>query len=208
MPDKSSFKDLKQTERETRKGIILEAAIKLFNEKVLHRVGMRDIAAETGISAATIYRYFDSRDDIIVEALVQDINAIEKRLEVLLKNEEITIKELAVAVVDYLLDNEPTFQMMCYFLTSSSVDPEARKKFDLVQEYFINMFNMKLNKKGFSSHALFTNAFFASICGVVLTFRNYPGLNPEEKREYMHQMAMTIITEGGALSMLKGNNGH
>jgi len=208
MPDKSSFKDLKQTERETRKGIILEAAIKLFNEKVLHRVGMRDIAAEAGISAATIYRYFDSRDDIIVEALVQDINAIEKRLEVLLKNEQITIKELAVAVVDYLLDNEPTFQMMCYFLTSSSVDPEARKKFDLVQEYFINMFNMKLNKKGFSSHALFTSAFIASICGVVLTFRNYPGLNTEEKREYMHQMAMTIITEGGALSMLKGGNDH
>lgn len=204
MPDKSSFKNLKQTERETRKGIILGAAIKLFNEKVMHKVGMRDIAAEAGISAATIYRYFDSRDDIIVEALVQDINAIEKRLEIILKNQEISFRELAVTVVDYLLDNEPTFQMMCYFMTSGSVDPEAQKKFELVQEYFINMFNMKLNKKGFSSHSLFTNAFFASICGVVLTFRHYPGLSIEEKRDYMHQMALTIITEGGALSMLQG----
>ena len=65
MPHKLSFKNLREDERETRKSIILDSAVRLFNEKIFHQVGMRDIAAEAGISAATIYRYFPSRDDII-----------------------------------------------------------------------------------------------------------------------------------------------
>ncbi len=200
MPGKSSFKDLREEEREMRKTIILDSAVKLFNEKVFHQVGMRDIAAEAGISAATIYRYFPSRDDIIVEALLQDINAIEKRLESILAADEISIKDITIEVVDYLIDNEATFQMMCYFLTCGAVDAAAMEKFKLIQEYFLNMFNMKLKSKGIAGDVLFTHAFFASMTGVVLTFMHYPGLSQEEKRGYMHKLALAIIQEGRKLS--------
>ena len=148
MQSKSSFKSLKEDERETRQTIILDSAVKLFNEQAFHQVGMRDIAAEAGISAATIYRYFPSRDDIIVEALLQDIKAIEKRLDQVLGNDDISIEDLAIAVVDYLMDNKATFQMMCHFLTSGTVESDAFKKFNIIQEYFLNMFNMKLKNRG------------------------------------------------------------
>ncbi|OQX63367.1 MAG: hypothetical protein B5M56_03425 [Desulfococcus sp. 4484_241] len=202
MKKRSLFKNLRQNERELRKTIILDAAVKLFRDNVFNGVGMRDIAAEAGISPATIYRYFPSRDDILAEALLQDINKIEDRLDNMLKNRQITAKDLAIAVVDYFLDNEPTFHMMCHFLTSGTVTPEAKNKFNLIQEYFINMFNMKIKMIAGKNHdVVHTHAFFASIAGVVLTFLHYPGLNKQKKREYMHRLALSIITEGGRLPM-------
>ncbi|RLC30034.1 MAG: TetR/AcrR family transcriptional regulator, partial [Deltaproteobacteria bacterium] len=52
MKEKSLFKNLRQNERELRKTIILDAAVKLFRDNVFNGVGMRDIAAEAGISPA------------------------------------------------------------------------------------------------------------------------------------------------------------
>ena len=201
MPEQFSFKGLREGERELRKTIILDATVELFKTKGFHEVGMRDIAAVAGISAATIYRYFPSRDDIIVEALIQGINDIEKRLDRILEKEDISLEDLAVSVVDYLYDHETVFQMMCYFLTRQAVDPEARKKFAMVSEYFLNMFNLKLKSKGIVTEALASQAFFASITGVVLTFLHYPGLEDEEKRAYMHRLAMTIIKGGPDTSL-------
>ena len=133
-----------------------------------------------------------------MEALLQDINAIEKQLDQVLSNTQISIEDLAIVVVDYLMDNEATFQMMCYFLTSGAVEPEALKKFNMIQEYFLKMFNVKLKTRGrLSSDIFFAHAFFASITGVVLTFLHYPGVNKEEKRGYMHKLALAIIKEGG-----------
>ncbi|MEW6079919.1 MAG: TetR/AcrR family transcriptional regulator [Thermodesulfobacteriota bacterium] len=204
MPEQSSFKGLREGEREIRKSIILDATVNLFKEKGFHAVGMRDIAAVAGISAATIYRYFPSRDDIIVEALIQGINAIEKELDTVLGSGSITLEDLAIAVVDYFFYNETVFQMMCYFLTSSAIDPEANKKFNMVSEYFLNMFNMKLKSKGIVTDALASQAFFASVSGVVLTFLHYPGLNDDEKRTYMHRLALAIIKGEGGLTLLAG----
>ena len=201
MPEHSSFKGLREDERELRKTIILDATINLFKEKGFYSVGMRDIAAVAGISAATIYRYFPSRDDIIVEALIQGINDIEKQLDEILASEPITIEDLAIRVVDYFYDNEMVFQMMCYFLTRRSVDPDARKKFAMVSEYFLNMFNMKLKQRGILTETLASQAFFASISGVVLTFMHYPGLNDDEKKAYMHRLALAIIKDGRELSL-------
>ena len=202
MAEHSSFKGLREEERELRKTIILDATVRLFREKGFHAVGMRDIAAVAGISAATIYRYFPSRDDIIIEALIQGINDIEKLMDNILDSESITLENLAVQVVDYFYENEMVFQMMCYFLTRQAVDPEARKKFAMVSEYFINMFNMKLKSRGIVTEALSSQAFFASICGVVLTFMHYPGLNDDEKKSYMHRLALAIIKGGRELALL------
>lgn len=196
MPDRSTFIKLRQDEREVRKNLIITAAMKLFEERPFHDIGMRDIASEAGVSAASIYRYFPSRDDLFIEALIQDINTIEKALEERLKSGT-TAEELAVSVVDYFLDNEASFQMMCHFMMRGEENPRALKKFNAVQIYFLKMFDEALNRAGSENKArLQTQAFFASLAGVVLTYRNYPGKSKQEKREYMHKLALTIMHEG------------
>jgi AcrR family transcriptional regulator len=194
--DKSTFKQLREDEREVRKRLIIKAVKELFEEKSFHEIGMRDIAVKAGVSAASIYRYFPSRDDLFVEALIQDINEIEERFQQRLEHRD-TIEDITLAVVDYMIDNEATFQMMCHFMIRGELNPQALKKFNGVQRYFLNMFD-KLVKgtEGSGKLRLNTQAFFASLAGIVLTFRNYPGRTAEEKRKAIHKLALIIMRQG------------
>ncbi len=196
MPDKSTFEQLREDEREVRKQLIIKAAMELFEEKSFHEIGMRDIALQAGVSAASIYRYFPSRDDLFVESLIQDINLIEKLLTRLVERGR-SIEDLAIAVVDYLIDNEATFQMMVHFMIRGELNPQALKKFNSVQRYFLNMFDSVVkNAQGSENLHLNSQAFFASLAGVVLTFRNYPGRTAEEKRKSVHKLAIMIMRKG------------
>ena len=196
MPDKSTFKQLREDEREVRKHLIIKAAKSLFEEKSFHDIGMRDIAVKAGVSAASIYRYFPSQDDLFVEALIQDLNNIEQRFQLRLDKDD-SIEALTLAVVDYMIDNEATFQMMCHFMIRGERNPQALKKFNGVQRYFLDMFDKFVkSSEGAGNLRLNTQAFFASLAGVVLTFRNYPGRTAEEKRKAIHKLALIIMRQG------------
>ncbi len=52
---------------ETRKSLILEAAITCFIEKGIHQTGVRDIARQAGISLGNLYNHFSSKEDLIIE---------------------------------------------------------------------------------------------------------------------------------------------
>ncbi|MBA2880618.1 AcrR family transcriptional regulator [Desulfosalsimonas propionicica] len=196
MPEKSTFEQLREDEREVRKRLIIEAAMELFEEKSFHEIGMRDIALKAGVSAASIYRYFPSRDDLFVEALIRDINNIEKRLRDRVDNGG-NMEELAIAVVDYLVENEATFQMMVHFMIRGELNPQALKKFNSVQRYFLKMFSKVVEQTdGSEQFRLNAQAFFASLAGVVLTYRNYPGRTAEEKRKAIHRLALMIMHQG------------
>ncbi len=196
MTEKSTFEQLREDEREVRKQLIIKAAMQLFEEKSFHEIGMRDIALKAGVSAASIYRYFPSRDDLFVEALIQDINNIEERLRKRVENGG-NIEELAIAVVDYLIDNEATFQMMVHFMIRGELNPQALKKFNSVQRYFLKMFTKVVEQtEGSEQLRLNAQAFFASMTGVVLTYRNYPGRTAEEKRKAIHRLALMIMRQG------------
>ena len=135
---------------------------------------------------------------------IQDINNIEKVLQERLASGQNKIEDLAVAAVDYLIDNEATFQMMCHFMIRGGINPRAMKKFNAVQVYFMNMFDEIVKKaEGGENMRLFTEAFFASLTGVVMTFRNYPGRSKEEKRKHMHKLALLIMTDGSQLESLE-----
>ncbi len=200
MSEKSTFLQLRENEREKRKTLIIAAAMNMFKEKSFHEIGMRDIAAEAGVSPASIYRYFPSRDDLFVEALIRDINKIEKRLRARVA-EKSNIDSLAVDVVDYLIDNEATFQMMCHFLMRGEENKKAFKKFNAVMLYFTKMFDEVVSKSdGAEGLRFHSQAFFASLAGIVMTFRHYPGRTPQERREYMHRLSLMIMREGNKLS--------
>lgn len=202
MSEKSAFLQLRENEREKRKTLIISAAMSLFQGKAFHEIGMRDIANEAGVSPASIYRYFPSRDDLFVEALIRDINSIEELL-----NERVasgsTIEALTIGVVDYFIDNEATFQMMCHFLMRGEENQKAYKKFNAVMLYFTKMFDEVVTKvSGAGGLRFHSQAFFASLSGIVMTFRYYPGRSAKERRVYMHKLALLIMREGSALSAL------
>jgi TetR/AcrR family transcriptional regulator, transcriptional repressor of aconitase len=44
---------------------IMDAAINCFSREGFHRTTMQDIVAESGLSAGSLYRYFDSKESIV-----------------------------------------------------------------------------------------------------------------------------------------------
>ena len=50
---------------------LIEAAVALASGGGYEAVGMREVAARAGVSAATAYQYFTSKDHVLVDALVE-----------------------------------------------------------------------------------------------------------------------------------------
>ncbi len=71
MPRKT-FDELREEAREARKEIILDATAKLFRQKSIFKISMRDIALEAGMSAGNIYFYFEDREAIVRELMLRD----------------------------------------------------------------------------------------------------------------------------------------
>ncbi|RJP81866.1 MAG: TetR/AcrR family transcriptional regulator [Desulfobacteraceae bacterium] len=194
MQDKSTFMRMREDEREIRKTLIINAAMILFERMPFQDIGMRDIAAEAGVSAASIYRYFPSRDDLFAEALIRDIIIVEQRFEKRMEDQSASIEEFAVEVSDYLIDNEPTYQMMSYFMTKNDMEPQIISRFNTVSRYFLDLLDQVLMRAGARKEKVqvYSQAFFASLTGIIMAFRNYPGRSREEKRKQIHKLALLI----------------
>lgn len=48
---------------------IIEQALKIFHERGYYRTRMTDIASELGVSKGAIYQYFDSKEQLFMEAI-------------------------------------------------------------------------------------------------------------------------------------------
>lgn len=61
---------------------IVEAAVRHFTERGYHGTSMRDIAAEAGVTVASIYHHFPSKQDVLVHIMagtMTDLLAITRR---------------------------------------------------------------------------------------------------------------------------------
>ena len=71
----------KQQLQNTRRNLIIDAAIVVISERGFQRTTIKQISAEAGIAAGTIYNYFDNKDAILLgivermtEAEVRDLH--------------------------------------------------------------------------------------------------------------------------------------
>ncbi len=189
----STFHKLRKEERETRKNLIVDAAMDLFSQKDFHKIGMRDIAKRAGISAAAIYRYFPSRDDVFVEALVRHMQVVEELFEKKVQAGRTSLEELAMGSVDYLLENESVFQMMGHFMITGQIQLKALERYNAMQRHFLDILEKVNNQTDVGmNNRLVTHAIYASVTGVVMAFKNYPGRSPEEIKHHIHRLVRII----------------
>ncbi len=60
---------------------VLDAALRLAERGGFDGVQMRDVAAEADVALGTVYRYFTSKERLLLEAMVEQIGALADRLE-------------------------------------------------------------------------------------------------------------------------------
>jgi len=62
---------LREKKKSERKGRIFSAAVDLFNEKGFSNTSMQDIAGNSNLAVGTLYNYFPSKNDLLLE-IMQD----------------------------------------------------------------------------------------------------------------------------------------
>lgn len=195
MNPKSTFIRMRRDERQTRKQHVIQSAIRLFEKKSFMDIGMREIADEATVSPAAIYRYFESKEDLLVEALMSNIIDIIQNFDVDIKQGNITIEAFADYVMDYLVEHEATFQMMSYVMVRGRMRPGLIQRFNEVQRNFLAEFDKVLRGAGVPEPVrLFSQAFFSSLAGVAMTYRNYPGRSRDEVRKHMRRLGRMIAS--------------
>jgi AcrR family transcriptional regulator len=194
MHENSKFSKLKEGEREARREILIEAALDLFEKKPFDEIGVRDIAAAVGVSPASMYRYFPSREDLFVEAFIKDLKNIERWLDQLMSETvDFKIEEFAASLVNHLLESEPTFQMMSYLMIKGNMTPDLLRRFNAVQRSLLNKIDTVLRKAGIeTNNRLFSHVFYASLNGILMTFRNYPGRSKDEIKKHVHRLSSLL----------------
>ncbi len=189
MKKTNTFKDLREREQHLRREVIIIATEELFSRKAFHDINMKDIAKAAKVSVASIYRYFDSQDDLLLAVLLKDIDNVNQLIRDLTKAADSSLEDISSIFVDYLLDNEATFQIACYFLIRGDRDSVVSKKFESVKAVFLDRFDSGLNTMDYKKHSrVFSESFFAAILGIVITHRDREGMSIEN-REYLHELA-------------------
>jgi AcrR family transcriptional regulator len=59
---------------------VIEAAVVLASEGGYEAVQMRDVAARADVALGTLYRYFPSKDHLLIAALAEQVTALQRRL--------------------------------------------------------------------------------------------------------------------------------
>src|SRR5262245_14062240 len=71
----------KPEERELRRETILAAAAELFDDEGPQGAGLNAIASKAGFTKSNVYRYFESREEVLLSLLLRELEAFVPRIE-------------------------------------------------------------------------------------------------------------------------------
>jgi AcrR family transcriptional regulator len=197
MKKKNTFAELKNNEKKARQDMIIAAAKRVFAVKPFNKVSIRDIARETGISHASIYRYFPDQQSLFVEAFLHGAEEITAILDGIIKNNrKKTIEKVAESFLNYLIENDQYFRMMTHFMLDGSLSAEMVEKLNASERRIFDKFDALFRKAGMPEPVRpLSHAFFAALNGVLITFRNYPGRSAKAVHRHMHHIAGVIVAK-------------
>lgn len=100
---------------------IVNAAIKLFGERGYYITTIKDIAKEAGISPGLIYQYFKDKEDVLLLALLECLNAYARDIPTAAEAEAHPIARLQAAFAAYcrVVDSNKSAAALAYRSTKS-----------------------------------------------------------------------------------------
>ena len=189
---KKTFADLKEKERLAKQTVIIDAAERIFAAKAFNKVNIREIATEAGISHATIYRYFPDQQTLFLEAFMRGVQKILALLDRVEPTDDVAgaLKEAANLFVSFLTENDHYFRMMTHFMLDGDLAPALVERLNAAQRSVIDKIEVifRLGFPGQNTRVV-SHAFFASLNGILISFRNYPGRDIEAVHAHMHVLA-------------------
>jgi AcrR family transcriptional regulator len=92
---------ISNTKNNTRKEVITLAAARLFREKGFSATGMRDLAGDVGVEAASLYNHIRSKSELLQEICFRIANAFTAHLNELDTNQQVNSLKKLEAVLRF-----------------------------------------------------------------------------------------------------------
>lgn len=115
--------DVRGSASETREAIAA-AATRLFSERGLAAVTVRDIAAEAGVNHALVHRYFGTKDAIVREVIEREIAAVAAIMAEAQSSEDSAAAKIRM-IVRYLLGNGAGLTRLIVEARLAGLDPAS-----------------------------------------------------------------------------------
>lgn len=190
---KTPLEKLKEKEKKARQNIIVDAAEQVFATKPFSKVSMRDISRESQVSLSSIYRYFPDQESLFLEALIQGTRKAKLMIKNLVNQEDVSVDKVAISFIDYLVEHDQYFRMMTHFMLDGVLNPTSIEKLNKMERDLLDQFDKlfkKINPK--SNSRILAHAFFASLNGILITYRKYPGRDIKDVHNHMGQLVSII----------------
>lgn len=114
------------------RGRIVETASRLFYTQGYNSTGINQLIAEAGVAKASLYQYFPSKEDLLVEYLTFTAESTNKALSAIV-DKEATPKAKVLALFDFLLKfGQQNDYQGCNFLNVASEIPKDNDRVRLV----------------------------------------------------------------------------
>jgi AcrR family transcriptional regulator len=113
-------------EKDNRKKLILKSARTLFFKKGFNNVTVDEIAKSSELGKGSIYLYFNSKEEIYVQILLNDIEDFNQQVSVLLNKKKIAadlLIEFSYIYVDFFFNDGELFRiLMTYMLQPAKMN--------------------------------------------------------------------------------------
>ena len=123
-------KALSESETETFRARICSAAAKLFVEEGPAAVTMRRLATELGCGTMTLYRYYDSKEEIVTAVRTRGMHKMAETLENALDTPgdgRTRSRRVRDAYIDFARRDTATYRLMFEFPETNRDDPAYRE---------------------------------------------------------------------------------
>ncbi len=185
-----TFTRLKEREKDLRKTIIVDAAEKLFASKPFHRVNMREIAREAGISPSAIYRHFPDQKSLFLESFSRGTMALKDEFDSIISGGRASIEHLTERFIEYFTEKDQYFRMMINFFLEGPVEQEMFEKLSDIERTMLDQIDVLLRKMGLESDVrLYSHTLFAALTGIVAIFRSTPDKSYNEILNHRKRIA-------------------
>ncbi|MBU0996326.1 MAG: TetR/AcrR family transcriptional regulator [Proteobacteria bacterium] len=189
----SSFHKLREEERERRKQIIVDAVERVANEKSLNEITVKDISSEAGIKPSTIYRFFDSKDDLLCNMIINEIEKVGELIDEFSNGKNPSMDQIVDMMVDYLIENNFISQVLWYFFIGLGSNKSVAVYFEVIEDKVILLFEKLMFTAGIKGNNTFkAQAVLYSLMGLVMFFKKSDILSKQEIKNYITTIIETI----------------
>jgi AcrR family transcriptional regulator len=187
------FAQLKQKERDTRRHIILDAALALFAEKDFKSVTVREIARQAGVSIGTIYNYYPNLTGLFLDVFLTSAEEITDRLNLTDPQNPPGLATVCEIYITYLNDNMTFYQMMSHFMLGGDLSADATAKLDETMKALMDCIEGALSAAGIRHNLRLTaHALFSALNGIMISYARYPGKSDDDIRRHTLRLAKII----------------